>query len=139
MRWRCISWVMRLKLKKPKRKRQPRKSGRSCGSTIHPELVVLAAAVKQAGYPEAQFEYPFHPTRKWRFDLSVNELKVALERHGGIWHGGRHTTGKGFSSDRSKANEAQLLGWIILECTPEMIRNGEALEQLLRALEMRSQ
>jgi hypothetical protein len=130
-----------MRLLKPKRKRQrrkPRKSAQYSGSTVHPELVIMAAAVKAAGYPDPQFEHQFHPTRKWRFDLSVNELKVALERHGGIWHGGRHTTGKGFEGDRTKCNEAQLHGWILIEATPGMIRSGLALEQLLRALEMRS-
>lgn len=82
-------------------------------------------------------EFWFHPERKWRFDLAWVEVRVAVEVHGGIHSGGRHTRGAGFERDREKMNEAQLLGWLVLEVTGEQIRSGQALGWIERALEVR--
>lgn len=87
--------------------------------------------------PLPQTELRFHPKRKWRFDLAWVEVRVAVEIHGGIWTDGRHTRGAGFQADREKMNEAQLLGWLVLEVTGDQIRSGEALEWIERALEVR--
>ena len=38
--------------------------------------------------PGYQKEFIFHPSRKWRFDYSWVELKVALEIHGGVFTNG---------------------------------------------------
>jgi very-short-patch-repair endonuclease len=63
-------------------------------------------------------EYRFHPTRKWRFDFAIVEKKIALEFEGGVFHGkSRHTTGKGFTEDAAKYNEAAKLGWKVLRYT----------------------
>lgn len=86
------------------------------------------------GLPEHTPEYKFHPTRKWRFDYAWPELRIALELHGGVHSRGRHTRGTGFVADREKMNNAILLGWRVLEVTPEHIKNGTArqwLEQLI--------
>jgi hypothetical protein len=69
-------------------------------------------------------EHKFHPTRKWRFDFAFVPEKVALEVEGGVWTGGRHTRGAGFSGDMAKYNAAAILGWRILRVTPEQMRNG---------------
>ena len=82
-------------------------------------------------------EWQFHPKRKWRFDLAWVSQKVAVEVHGGTWTGGRHTRGAGFEKDREKMNEAQLLGWLVLEVTGDQIRSGQALAWVERALEVR--
>jgi very-short-patch-repair endonuclease len=79
-------------------------------------------------------EWRFHPVRRWRLDYAWPELRVGVEVHGAIYTRGRHTRGKGFERDREKMNEAQLLGWRILEVTPGHITSGLALkwvEQLL--------
>lgn len=68
------------------------------------------------------YEYRFHPERKWRFDIAFPYSKVAIEVHGSVFTGGRHTTGAGFSKDREKMNEAQLMGWIVLEYPTHLIR-----------------
>lgn len=82
-------------------------------------------------------ELRFHPERKWRFDLAWPDFKVAVEIHGGTWVGGRHTRGAGFEKDREKMNEAQLLGWLVLEVTDKQIRSGQALAWVEKALEVR--
>lgn len=69
-------------------------------------------------------EYKFHPKRRWRFDYADPKKKIAIEIHGGIWRGGRHTRGKGFANDREKMNEAIVLGWRVIElCTPEQVKD----------------
>ncbi len=92
--------------------------------------------------PEPVREFKFHPTRNWRFDfawpktsvLDGHYYGVALEIDGGAWTRGRHTRGKGFIADMEKLNEAQLLEWVVLRCTPADIKSGAAFALLRRAL-----
>ncbi|WP_368173212.1 hypothetical protein [Aeromonas sp. R2-1] len=91
---------------------------------------VLAQLV---GFPDPATELLFHPKRKWRFDYAWEEQKLALEIHGGIHSGGRHTRGRGFVEDRTKMNEATLLGWTVLEVTPEHIKSCQLRAWLLAA------
>lgn len=119
-----------------------------------------------SGIKKPDVEHIFHPTRKWRFDFAWIEEKVALEVHGGVfkrtsskqsketkwlserfgiqvqgtkkeYQGGRHNQGKGFIQDREKMNEAQLLGWIVIEVTNEHIKNRKAIEWVQKALQER--
>lgn len=60
-------------------------------------------------------ELQFHPVREWRFDIAWTKYKVALEVNGGTWTGGRHNRGKGSIEDWLKVNEAQILGWIVIQ------------------------
>jgi very-short-patch-repair endonuclease len=72
-------------------------------------------------------EYMFHPTRKWRFDFSFLDIKLAIEIEGGSWSSGRHNTGKGFNEDCIKYAEAQIHGWTVLRVTKDMITKPEQL------------
>lgn len=96
--------------------------------TLHSK--VLAQLV---GFPDPTTELLFHPKRKWRFDYAWPTRMIALEVHGGIHSGGRHTRGRGFVEDRAKMNEATLLGWTVLEVTPEHIKSGQLRAWLLAA------
>lgn len=90
------------------------------------------------GLPEPDAEVRFHPTRRWRFDYAWPQSKVAVEINGGIWTKGRHIRGSGYIGDRAKINAAQILGWIVLEFSPEQIKTGEASLVVKEALEARS-
>jgi hypothetical protein len=90
------------------------------------------------GLPGYRKEFIFHPTRKWRFDYSWVDIKVALEIHGGIFTNGRHTRGKGFSEDKVKMNSAQLLGWIVIEATTAQVKNGQMLKWITQAIANRN-
>lgn len=90
-----------------------------------------------AGFPKPDTELLFHPRRKWRFDYAWPDHMIALEVHGGIYSGGRHTRGRGFVEDRCKMNEASLLGWIVLEITPEHIESGQLRTWLLSAFDLK--
>ncbi|KHA56814.1 hypothetical protein NM74_09720 [Aeromonas hydrophila] len=91
---------------------------------------VLAQLV---GFPDPSTELLFHPRRKWRLDFAWPANMIALEVHGGIHSGGRHTRGRGFVEDRAKMNEAALLGWTVIEATPEHIKSGQLRAWLLAA------
>lgn len=84
-----------------------------------------------------EFEYKFHPTRKFRFDYAFPHAKIALEIEGGVWIGGRHTSGAGFTKDMEKYNEAGLLGWKIFRVTPQQVKNGQAIMLLERIFNKR--
>lgn len=88
------------------------------------------------GLPPYQTEVLFHPTRKWRMDYAWPDLKIALEVHGGTHSNGRHTRGVGFANDREKMNEAQLLGWIVIEIASDNL--GQLRGWLERAFDHRS-
>ena len=93
---------------------------------------VLAQLV---GLPDPATELLFHPKRRWRLDFAWPTRMIALEVHGGIHSGGRHTRGRGFVEDRARMNEATLLGWTVLEVTPEHIKTSQLRAWLLKAFE----
>jgi hypothetical protein len=77
----------------------------------------------------------FHPTRKWRFDFAFPIMMKAVEIQGGVWSGGGHVTGSGYTKDCEKLNEAQILGWDVLYITSSMVRDGSGIDYLKRLLE----
>lgn len=68
-------------------------------------------------------EHRFHPTRKWRFDFAIPEMRIALEYEGLFSEKSGHTTIDGFLSDVEKYNEATKLGWRILRYTVKNYKN----------------
>lgn len=97
-------------------------------------IQILLAEIKQEKLPAPETEVRFHPIRKWRFDLGWPQKKVAIEVHGAVFAQGRHTRGAGFENDREKMNEAQLLGWKVLEYSTGQVRDGVPILDLKRAL-----
>jgi hypothetical protein len=78
------------------------------------------------GLPAPVPEYQFAHPRKWRFDWSWPDKKVAVEIEGGAWTSGRHTRGVGYIADMEKYNTAIALGWRLFRFTPSQLRSGEA-------------
>lgn len=89
-------------------------------------------------WPDPIAEWRFSLSRKWRLDYAWPDYKVGVEVNGGVWSRGRHTRGKGYINDLEKLNEAQILGWIVLQFTPQQMKTWEAKETIERALEARS-
>lgn len=87
--------------------------------------------------PEPEREWKFHPSRRWRFDYAYVPWKVAVEINGGAWIRGRHNRPIGSIKDWEKINHAQLCGWIVLQFTPEQMRNLSALPLIEAALRSR--
>ena len=86
--------------------------------------IQMRALLKEGGYPFVE-EFKFHPTRKWRFDFVLKPTKttIAIEVNGGIWMRGKHTFGTAYEKDLEKINQAQLMGWIVLQYTPGTLTN----------------
>lgn len=97
--------------------------------------ILLSNKMMAAGLPIPETEYQFHPTRKWAFDFAFPDYMLAVEVEGGIWTGGRHTSAKGYKTDREKYNTAQLFGWTVLSFVDEHIRTGYAVAQIKLALD----
>lgn len=83
-------------------------------------------------------EYKFHPTRKWRFDYAIPKSLIACEVEGGVWSGGRHTSGAGYTKDMEKYSEAAILGWCVIRVTPTNLLKSTTFEMIERALNNRS-
>jgi len=90
--------------------------------------------IKAFSLPKPIREYKFHPKRKWRFDFAWTDQKIAVEIQGGTWKGGRHTRASGYRNDREKMNEATLLNWKVFEFTSDMVKKGEGIILLEKAL-----
>lgn len=95
---------------------------------------LLLLQIRDAGLPEPEREYRITPGRRWRWDMAWPGPAVALDIQGGIWSGGAHVRGSGYTNDCQKANAAEMEGWVILHFTREMIESGEAVKTLTEVL-----
>lgn len=83
-------------------------------------------------------EHRFHPTRKFRFDIAIPDMKLAIEYEGMMQTSkSRHTTIGGFTNDCTKYNLAQLLGWKVLRYTAKNYEHFHA--DLMAAMESRGE
>lgn len=81
---------------------------------LHNELVKWAKA-KNYNLIE---ELKFHPTRQFRFDFALFELKTAIEFEGGIFlKKSGHNTATHYTKDSTKYNLAVIAGWKVLRYT----------------------
>lgn len=87
-------------------------------------------AVKAMFGYDLEEEYKFHPTRRWRFDYAIVELKIAIEVEGGVWTRGRHINPTGFLKDMEKYNTATSMGWSIIRVVPNEMLCGNFLNML---------
>lgn len=92
-------------------------------------------------------EYVFHPTRKWRLDFAMPEIKFAVEVHGLTKYGknrngtmrlGAHQTVSGCERDFEKISEAMLLGWDVYCCSQFMVEDGRAINMIERLIDAKS-
>ena len=104
---------------KPKTPKLPKSVAQS------PHVDTWCYALKAMGI-EYVCEHQFHKVRKFKFDIAIPALKLAIE-YEGIFkpQGGksRHTTGAGYSKDCEKYNLATVQGWKVLRYTALNYRN----------------
>lgn len=96
------------------------------------------AYCRTLGIPDPKAEVQFHSTRRWRFDYAWPEHRVALEIEGGVFTGGRHTSGAGFLKDAEKYNYAACMGWAIIRCMPRTLCTGDTMAFIKRAIEVQT-
>lgn len=102
---------------------------------VDPKIVL--AYFEECRLPDCQTEYKFHPVRKWRFDYAFVFYSIAIEVQGGIWIGGAHSRGRFLVRDYEKLNEAQLLGWIVLQVQPKDLCTLDTVQMIKRAKELK--
>lgn len=80
-------------------------------------------------------EHKFHPSRRWRFDYAIPEIKLAMEYQGHAGFAGRavsgHSTIKGLTNDCEKFNSAIGLGWRVLTFTAWHFRLSDRVKHKL--------
>lgn len=94
----------------------------------------LAMHLRAVGVRDFQREFRFHPVRRWRFDIAMPRLRLAIECDGGLYIRGRHSRGKSQEDDYVKHNAAVVLGWRVLKFGPNHVKSGEALRVVEQAL-----
>lgn len=122
--------------------------------TVHQlfiELMLYAASTegRARGFEEPRREVRFHPERNWRFDIALGR-KVAVEIEGGLFLGqgrgrgrsgkgvgGRHNRAASMREDMVKYAEAAAHGWVVVRVMPEHVKQGHAVNWVLRAWEQR--
>jgi very-short-patch-repair endonuclease len=82
-------------------------------------------------------EYQFAPPRRWRADFAFPDAMLLVEIEGGVWTNGRHNRGSGFTADCEKYNAAAMLGYFVLRFTPDMVKKGEAIAQVIEFIKQK--
>lgn len=80
-------------------------------------------------------EFKFHDTRRWRLDYCIPSMKIAIEIEGGVWTGGRHTSGAGFMKDMEKYNACSSLGYHLFRFTPTNKRDEAGIQLIINLIE----
>jgi len=110
-------------------------------------MVLTGEIERKLGVKDIQPEYPFAKERgrKYRLDLAIPSQKVGLEIHGGAFikrtgggTGGAHHTIEGRARDMAKGNLAAVMGWIVIEVSPNEVADGTAFRWIEEALTFRS-
>jgi len=97
---------------------QPVKPVKKYSKNIPDYPKAIKEALRQLGI-EAVSEYRFCHERRFRFDLAIPALKIAIEVNGGSFKKGNsgHSSGKGIIRDAKKANLAVMHGWKLFTYT----------------------
>lgn len=119
-----------------------RRAERSHGPNHEAEMKykpeIVTAYFLACGLPAPEYEFKFHPVRKWRFDIVFSKEKIAIEIDGGIWlpERGAHCRGARMLSDWEKRNSATALGWRIFYCQPKDLCTQVFVDYLLAAMRL---
>jgi len=102
---------------------------------------IFLSQCKACGMPIPEREHKFMKLRRFRLDFAWVDLMLGVEIEGGVWTGGRHTRGAGYSKDLEKYNLAAMHGWTVYRFTTQdvkkeiaiafmtiIIRNGELIK-----------
>lgn len=92
---------------------------------------------KSLGGPELVQEHKFHPTRKWRFDFALVDLRLAIEIDGGAFlkFGGRHGRGMGMVKDCEKYRAAADLRWTVWRFSSKCI-TAENIKRTIQSFKL---
>ncbi len=109
-------------------KKAPAKKGKA-KATIIPPVAWKAFGIHQ---PTPEFRFC---ERKWRLDYAWVDRKLALEIEGGIWAQGRHNRPASMIKEMAKYNRLAVLGWRLIRCTPQDVKDGSIFATIKEALQ----
>jgi very-short-patch-repair endonuclease len=113
---------------KPVKKAKPKKEHKL--SSLEKQFLMTIT-----GLPQPEREHRFHPIRRWRFDFAYVAQKLAIEVQGGSFVKGGHNRAGHQASDCEKFNEAQLLGWRVLQFNTVQMKEPQSVRETVeRAL-----
>jgi len=72
--------------------------------------------------------------RRFAFDWARSDLRIAVEYQG---KGPGHMSVRGAYRDHEKTTEAQLCGWLLIQCNAKTIENGQCQTWVETALAVR--
>lgn len=72
--------------------------------------------------------------KNWQFDFCWPEYRLAVEVEGGTWINGGHNRGAYYEDNCRKYNAALEMGWRVLRYTGDMVKSGEAVNQIERVI-----
>ena len=99
-------------------------------ATFEHQLLCRQLTQAKIAYKE---EFRFNPKRRWCFDFLVDNFGVEIV--GGLWMPrGGHSQGKAQLDDMEKFNHAALLGYRVLQFSPDQVKSGEAIGFIERVL-----
>jgi len=97
---------------------------------------LLLWQLKDAGLPEPTVQFKAIADRRYRWDFAYPDYRLLIEVQGGTWVANTgHTSGRGVARDCEKANLATVNGWRVLLFTGDMVKDGTALDTIIKAME----
>lgn len=107
--------------------------GRTAGEKIS-GTSIPPVGWKAFGIPQPEAEFRFCQERLWKIDYAWPEIKLAFEIEGGIWKQGRHNRPASMIAEMDKYNRLACLGWRLLRCTPEQVKDGSIFATIREAM-----
>ena len=107
-----------------------RSKATSCPACERTAALLRLLGLLLADGHDVRLEHRFHPTRKWRFDLALLDVQLALEIDGGGWVRGAHHRPAGRENDNAKDAAALTLGWRVLRASWDQVKSGQAYETM---------
>lgn len=98
---------------------------------------VLNFQLRAAKVPEFVRQYRYAPPRKFRADFAwvlPPPIGLLVEVQGGIYTRKAHGSVTGVLADIERLNVATLAGWRVIRVTPDMVKDGTALQLIEEAL-----
>lgn len=115
----------------------PRVAKRPSQKQTAVDLLCRDVALVTGEAVEREHKFALEIGRKWRFDLAITRWKVAAEVNGGVFIQGRHSRGAGIEEDMRKLGAAVELGWLVIQCTPRLVKSGDAVRWIEAAVNQR--
>ena len=91
---------------------------------------IFALHCRAGAVPAVIREFRFAPPRMFRADFAWPAHMILAEIEGGVWTGGRHTRGAGFTKDCEKQNYAAALGYRVFRFTGDQVKSGAAIKTI---------